>query len=127
MAQAMAQLEGAAAMWAQSGYGGMPGDDWGTGEGMKGPGVGKGGHWPVGEDAGSKMQSSTVSGAMHPGRMLASYYTEGGTIKNESKVQLQEVVLEGKQRAKEALVDQKVPRAYEKIVRDYFESLDVPK
>jgi len=36
-------------------------------------------------------------------------------------------VLEGKQRAKEALVDQKVPRAYEKIVRDYFESLDVPK
>ncbi len=124
MAQALAQLQAAAAM----GQGGnMPGPGSGTGPGMGGPGQGRGGQWDVAPDGNSTMQSSTIGGVMHPGRMLASYYTEGGTLKNESRVQYEEVVLESRQKAKDALTDQKVPRAYEKVVRDYFESLDAPQ
>lgn len=124
--EALAQLQAASARWASQ-AGTAAGLRPGKGGGMGGPGQGRGNVWPLGPDAGSKMASSAVGGAMHPGKMLASYYTEGSNIKNESKAELQQVVLESKQRAKDALTDQRVPRAYEKTVREYFESLDVAK
>jgi hypothetical protein len=64
---------------------------------------------------------------MRPGRVLAAYYTKGGNIKNEVKVQLADEVLASKEQAKEALTQERVPRAYEKVVRDYFDTMDVPQ
>jgi len=119
--EALAQLQSAAAMM------GRMGASAGSGPGMRGPGHGRGGEWSVGPDGQSKTRGSTVSGVVQPGRIVASGLVEGGNIKNESTVELAATILESKQQANEALNDQKVPRAYEKVVRDYFDSLDVPK
>jgi allophanate hydrolase subunit 2 len=93
---------------------------------MGNKGIGRGNVWDVAPDGGDPMQKSNLGGQMKPGRVLAAYYTEGGQIKNESKVEYQEIVLESKQEAKDALTDQKVPRTYEKVVKEYFESLEAP-
>jgi len=129
MEAAMAQLSQAAAQGEGQGLGIgiMPGQGGsGRGSGMGGPGVGEGNTWDVGAETGVAPEASNVSGQMKQGRMLASMLTKGGQIKNESKVQYSEVVMDSKQRAKDALTDQKVPRAYEKSVREYFDSLEAP-
>jgi hypothetical protein len=117
MSEALEQLEAALA----SGGGGI------SPTGMGGPGTGTGNTWPMGDDTGDPTQKDKLAGQLQKGRMLSSMYTEGGNIKNESVVELQAVVTEGKQAAKQALTDQKVPRAYEKIVGQYFENLQTPQ
>lgn len=128
MEAAMAQLSQAAGQGSGQGLGigVMPGNGSGKGSGMGGPGQGEGNTWDVGAETGVAPEASNVSGQMKQGKMLASMLTKGGQIKNESKVQYTEVVVESKQRAKDALTDQKVPRAYEKSVREYFDSLEAP-
>lgn len=95
--------------------------------GMKGEGTGTGNTWPVGDDTGDPTLKDKLPGQLQKGRMLSSMYTDGGNIKNESVVELSSVIAESKQTAKEALTDQKVPRAYEKVVGKYFESLQTPQ
>lgn len=133
MAEAAAQLNQAYQAMLASGMckgAGMcqgMGQGWGIGTG-KGPGTGgrgqgQGGLLPVDPDGGTQVQVSSITGEMRQGRVLASFLTEGGMVKNESKVQYESVVLESQQLAKAALTNQTIPRAYERIVKDYFESL----
>jgi hypothetical protein len=119
--EALSQLSQAGSM---SGNGNGQGQGSGNGMGMGGPGRGRGNTWDVGANTGVAPEASNVSGEMRKGEMLASFYTKGGQLKNESKVQYEEVVFESKQQAKDALTDKKVPRTYEKVVREYFDSIE---
>jgi hypothetical protein len=114
LSQALSTLQAAAA--AGSG---------GRGPGMGGPGTGEGNTWEVGIDTGDQPLKEKLPGQVQPGRTLVSFYTAGGNIKNESRVELQTVLTNSQQAAKQALTDQKVPRAYEKVVKGYFENLEV--
>ncbi len=125
MAEALEQLQQAEARAGQGASGRLPGQG-GNGPGMGGPGQGEGNVWDVAPESPDPMLKDNVPGEMKPGRVLASYMTPGGQIKNESIVEYHEMVLEGEQKAKEALSDQKVPRTYEKVVKDYFENLEKP-
>ena len=89
---------------------------------MGGPGIGEGNLWEV-SDVDTDEQTSRLKGQMRKGRILAGFFTEGGQLKNESKVAYQQIVLESKQEAKGALGSPRIPRAYRNTVRNYFDSL----
>ena len=119
LAEALEELEAAAMLGRGNGRGRGPGmGDWGIGEG---------GEWPLGQDTGDPLLKDKVTGQIQPGRVISSFLVPGGNIRNETRAELENVVLESKQKAKEALTTQKVPRAYEKVVGGYFDKLEVPK
>jgi hypothetical protein len=95
----------------------------GRGSGMGGPGIGEGNVWSVSK-TNTQTQLSRLKGQLREGRVIASFYTEGGQLKNESKVEYSDMVIESKQNAKEALAGSRIPRAYQTTVKNYFENID---
>lgn len=110
---------------------GMMGGQQGAGQGgigglgMGGPGIGEGNEWSV-SDTPTDTETSTIKGQMRQGKVLAAFYTEGGQLKNESKVEYQETIIASEQEAKGALGTPQIPRAYRETVKTYFESLASP-
>ncbi len=125
LAEAMDQLNKACSACKGCCAGNRPGSGGGKGSGMGGPGIGEGNVWNV-SDVQTNMQISNLKGDLREGKVLASFYTEGGQIKNEAKVEYRDVVVKSQQEAKDALAGQRIPRAYQDVVKNYFESLKTP-
>jgi cob(I)alamin adenosyltransferase len=64
-----------------------------------------------------------VRGQMSPGGNMPSITLKGVSIKGTSQVDYQQAVAAAQSDAQSALADDKVPRAYQGAVRDYFDDL----
>jgi len=114
-------LGGRLATWGGTGVYSQ-GDNRGMGPGMGRPGIGAGGVAPVNpEDV--DFQSTMVKGRMKPGRVVGSFFVDGQQIKGEAKARYVEQVRAAQSEAAQALHQEKIPRAYERYVRDYFQGM----
>ena len=69
------------------------------------------------------MVSTRIKGKINPKGSIPSFTLRGVSIKGSSKVQFQEAVTASQSDARNALNQDKVPRAYRDSVRDYFDDL----
>jgi hypothetical protein len=69
------------------------------------------------------MVSTRIKGKINPKGSMPSITLRGVSIKGSSKVQFQEAVTAAQSDARNALNQDKVPRAYRDSVRDYFDDL----
>ena len=70
------------------------------------------------------MVSTRIKGKINPKGPMPSITLRGVNIKGSSKVQFQEAVTAAQSDARNALNQDKVPRAYRDSVRDYFDDLN---
>ena len=64
-----------------------------------------------------------VRGQMSPGGQMPSITLKGVSIKGQSTVDYSQAIATAQSDAQSALGDEKVPRAYQGAVRDYFDDL----
>jgi hypothetical protein len=64
-----------------------------------------------------------VKGQFSPGGPMPSITLKGVSIKGQSKVLYQEAVAAAQSDAQSALSQEKVPRAYQSTVKEYFDDL----
>jgi len=69
------------------------------------------------------LKPTKVSGKFSPGAPMPSITLKGVSIKGTSKLQYEEAVSAAQTDAQSALNQDKVPRAYQNAVRDYFDDL----
>lgn len=75
------------------------------------------------EDLRGKLSPDKVKGQFTPGGQMPSISLKGVSIKGTSKVQYEESVATAQSEAQAALSQEKVPRAYQGAVKDYFDDL----
>jgi hypothetical protein len=69
------------------------------------------------------LKPTQVKGQFSPGGQMPSITLKGVSIKGTSTVTLEEATVAAQQDAQSALSQEKVPRAYQGAVRDYFDDL----
>ncbi|HWH68015.1 MAG TPA: hypothetical protein VNT26_01410 [Candidatus Sulfotelmatobacter sp.] len=69
------------------------------------------------------LQPSKVKGQFSPGGQMPSITLKGVSIKGQSKVAYEEAATAAQSDAQSALSQEKVPRAYQGAVKDYFDDL----
>lgn len=69
------------------------------------------------------LKPTKVKGQFSPGGPMPSITLKGVSIKGQSKVQYEEAAVAAQQDAQSALSQEKVPRAYQGAVRDYFDDM----
>jgi len=80
------------------------------------------GHTDRGEgDLNDALKPTKVKGQFSPGGQMPSITLKGVSIKGQSKVEYQEAAAAAQTEAQSALSQDKVPRAYQGAVRDYFD------
>ncbi len=93
------------------------------GPGTGGPGRGYGQRDE--DDSGkTSLKKTRVKNKPGKGPIIASWYFKGPQVKGESKRKFSEAVQAGKDRAAEAVSENRIPRKYEKSVKKYFGQLD---
>lgn len=70
-----------------------------------------------------ELTSTKVKGQFNPGAPMPSITLKGLSIKGQSRVEFTESVTSAQEDAQSALSQQRVPRAYQTTVRDYFDEL----
>ena len=95
----------------------------GTGAGAAAEGRGEG---AKSTDEGGKTSMEKTRVGSRPGRgpIIASWYFKGPQIKGDSRRKFAEVVRSGRDRASEAIGDNRIPRKYEAAVKKYFTRLE---
>ena len=93
-----------------------------VGPGMRGPGIGKGGKAPE-EAEEVKFDPVKPPSQITDGRKTLSFFVDGKQIKGEAKVEFTQEVEAARADAAQALQDEKIPRAYEDLVREYFQGM----
>jgi len=82
------------------------------------------GHTDRGEGGpGDALKPTKVKGQFSPGGQMPSITLKGVSIKGQSKVQYEEAAAAAQSDAQSALSQEKVPRAYQGAVKDYFDDL----
>jgi flavin-binding protein dodecin len=74
-------------------------------------------------EASDALKPSQIKGQFSPGGQMPSITLKGVSIKGTSKVSLEEAAVTAQQEAQSALSQEKVPRAYQGAVRDYFDEI----
>ena len=74
-------------------------------------------------DVADKLQPTKVKGQFSPGGPMPSITLKGVSIKGTSKVAYEEAAAAAQSDAQSALSQEKVPRAYQGAVKDYFDDL----
>jgi len=74
-------------------------------------------------DLTNKLQPTKVKGQFTPGGQMPSITLKGVSIKGSSKVRYEEAATAAQSDAQSALSQEKVPRAYQGAVKDYFDDL----
>lgn len=74
-------------------------------------------------DLGEVLKPDKVKGQFSPGGQMPSITLKGVSIKGSSKVQYEEAAATAQSDAQAALSQEKVPRAYQGAVKDYFDDL----
>jgi len=69
------------------------------------------------------LSPTKVKGQFSPGGSMPSITLKGVSIKGQSKIQYEEAATAAQNDAQSALSQEKVPRAYQNAVRDYFDDL----
>ncbi len=69
------------------------------------------------------LRMEKVKGQFSPGGPMPSITLKGVSIKGQSKIQYEEAATAAQNDAQSALSQEKVPRAYQNAVRDYFDDL----
>lgn len=100
-----------------------PGDTDKQGNGMGGPGIGRGG-WANFADDEVSMEISKLKGQFGNGKTLGVLPVDGASIKGQSTITTDEALVEYRQAAEEALTKERVPLPYRYQVRAYFNSLE---
>lgn len=75
------------------------------------------------EDLSGVLKPDKVKGQFSPGGQMPSITLKGVSIKGQSKVQYEEAAAAAQTDAQAALSQEKVPRAYQGAVKDYFDDL----
>ena len=82
------------------------------------------GHTDRGEgELSDALKPTKVKGQFKPGGQMPSITLKGVSIKGQSKVAYEEAATAAQSDAQSALSQEKVPRAYQGAVRDYFDDL----
>jgi len=82
------------------------------------------GHTDRGEgELSDALKPTKVKGQFSPGGQMPSITLKGVSIKGQSKVQYQEAAAAAQSEAQSALSQEKVPRAYQGAVKDYFDDI----
>jgi hypothetical protein len=81
------------------------------------------GHTDRPDDLNPNLMPDKVKGQMSPGGSMPSITLKGVSIKGSSKVKFEDAATTAQQEAQSALNQDKVPRAYQNAVRDYFDDL----
>lgn len=115
------------------GPGGQPGQgQGGQANGGVGPGEGDGsGGDPLGEERaalGTASHASTDIQEGQGGRVIASWTRDGQMSKGESTLTFNQAVTDAKAEAERAVTEERVPKRYQKSIKDYFGNLpDAPE
>lgn len=92
--------------------------------GVKRPDMASKGHTDRGEgELVDGLTPTKVKGQFNPGAPMPSITLKGLSIKGQSRVEFTESVTAAQADAESALSQQRVPRAYQNAVRDYFDDL----
>ena len=75
------------------------------------------------KDLSDVLKPDKVKGQFSPGGQMPSITLKGVSIKGTSKVQYEESVTAAQSEAQAAVSQEKVPRAYQGAVKDYFDDL----
>ena len=104
-------------------YDGQWNDRWDN-SGIVRPDMDSRGHTDRGEgELSDALQPTKVKGQFSPGGQMPSITLKGVSIKGQSKVAYEEAAAAAQSDAQSALSQEKVPRAYQGAVRDYFDDL----
>jgi hypothetical protein len=104
-------------------YDGQWNDRWDN-SGIVRPDMDPRGHSDRGEgEVSDALQPTKVKGQFSPGGQMPSITLKGVSIKGQSKVAYEEAAAAAQSDAQSALSQEKVPRAYQGAVRDYFDDL----
>jgi uncharacterized protein with von Willebrand factor type A (vWA) domain len=96
----------------------------GDNSGVKRPDTDPRGHTDRGEgELSDALDPTKVKGQFSPGGQMPSITLKGVSIKGQSKVAYEEAAAAAQSDAQSALSQEKVPRAYQGAVRDYFDDL----
>jgi hypothetical protein len=94
------------------------------GVGSGGPGQGRGGHPPIGDDPNATFRDEQVTAAHLPGRIIAEFpQNDGIQVPGESTIELSNVFLTYEQEAEHTLDTEVIPAGYRNITRGYFDSI----
>jgi chemotaxis protein histidine kinase CheA len=92
--------------------------------GIERPDMDARGHTDRGDgDLNEALKPTKVKGQFSPGGQMPSITLKGVSIKGQSKVAYEEAAASAQSDAQSALSQEKVPRAYQGAVRDYFDDL----
>jgi hypothetical protein len=92
--------------------------------GIERPDIDPRGHTDRGDgDLNDTLKPTKVKGQFSPGGQMPSITLKGVSIKGQSKVSYEEAAAAAQSDAQSALSQEKVPRAYQGAVRDYFDDL----
>jgi len=111
--------------WADenAGWNGQFNDHWDN-SGLVRPDQDPRGHTDRGDgELSDALKPTKVKGQFSPGGQMPSITLKGVSIKGQSKVAYQEAATAAQSDAQSALSQEKVPRAYQGAVRDYFDDL----
>ena len=99
--------------------------DWRTTAWLNGRQLGThtGGNTPITFELTDALKPTKVKGQFSPGGQMPSITLKGVSIKGQSKVQYEEAAAAAQSDAQSALSQEKVPRAYQGAVKDYFDDL----
>jgi predicted nucleic acid-binding Zn-ribbon protein len=81
------------------------------------------GHTERNGDLSDALKPTKVKGQFSPGGQMPNITLKGVSIKGQSKVQYEEAAATAQSDAQSALSQEKVPRAYQGAVKDYFDDL----
>jgi len=104
-------------------YDGQWSDHWDN-TGQVRPDMDSRGHTDRGEgELSDALKPTKVKGQFSPGGQMPSITLKGVSIKGQSKVQYEEAAAAAQTEAQSALSQEKVPRAYQGAVKDYFDDI----
>ena len=93
--------------------------------GIQRPDMESRGHTDRGQGPGTEgMIPTKVRGKFTPGGPMPSITLRGVNLKGESRVQVEEAISAAQQEAQSALNQEKIPRAFQRGVRDYFDDFN---
>lgn len=94
----------------------------------RGIGLNPGGDWmadeSIGEAAKNDIQKTLSPSKTGEGAVIASWYFKGEQIRGEATREYGEVMQAARDNAAEAIEDKKIPKQYEKAVKEYFSEIE---
>jgi hypothetical protein len=94
------------------------------GNGMGGPGQGRGGRAPMGDASDATFRDEHLQSQHSPGVIIAEFrHDDGVQLPGESNVEVRDVFLTYEQQAEQTLQTEAIPAGYRNIVGDYFTSI----